>query len=65
MRTQKWFLNKIGKRIFRDKTSCPCPACEKVFEEGLIVNNATHADYLYMSQYDDILEKNINYRDKK
>ena len=65
MHTQKWFINRINKRVFRDKTSCPCHTCEEIFKEGLIIGNATHADYIYNCQWDDILKKDLNYRDKK
>lgn len=62
MRTKRFFLNRIGKRIFRDKTSCPCHTCTKNFEEGLIIGNKQHAIYLYDVQFDG---EKLNYRDKK
>ena len=65
MHIEKWFINRIGKRIYRDKCSCPCHTCIRNWKEGLIVHDEQHADYLFNSQYDDILKKDLNYRDKK
>ena len=59
--TEKWFLNRIGKRVFRDRTSCRCHTCEKNFKEGLIVGDEQHATYLFDCQ----CEMKIEYRDKK
>ena len=61
MRQKRWFYNRIGKRIYRDGTSCSCPTCRDVKENGLIVRDKQHADYLFDVQY----TFNIHYRDKK
>lgn len=61
MRTLKWFENRIGKRIYRDKVSCNCETCNNVWKNGLIVADKEHAYYLEMISRD----LNINYRDKK
>jgi hypothetical protein len=42
-----WFIERIGKRIFRNVTSCKCQTCKLVFENGLIIGNEIHANYLY------------------
>jgi hypothetical protein len=55
-----WFTDRIGKRIFRNKTSCKCETCKDVFENGLVVGDQFHAEYLEMVQHD----LNINYYDK-
>ncbi len=60
MRTLTWFKNRIGKRIYRDKTSCNCETCARVYKEGLIVNDLNHAEYLEMVSR----EMNINYYNK-
>ena len=59
--TLKWFLNRIGKRIYRNKTSCKCYVCCNVYTNGLIVTDKFHAEYLEMIQND----IPIDYRDKK
>lgn len=65
MNKEKWFIEKIGTRIYRDKNSCNCHTCEKNFKEGLVVHDLQHAGYLYECQYDDILEKDLNYRSER
>ena len=62
-----WFKNHIGKRIFRDADSCTCPHCANVVENGLVIYNEQHADYIYTTQNDYYYESGIElrYRDKK
>ena len=50
--SKQWFYNRIGKRISRGKVSCQCATCEDVGNNGLIVIDKFHADYLHMVQYD-------------
>lgn len=50
MSRQQWFNDRIGKRVFRNKTSCPCKTCTKVYEEGLIVDDDMHSGYLCMTE---------------
>lgn len=59
--TLKWFQNRIGKRIFRDPVSCPCPACFEVGQKGKVVRNKQDAEYLYHIQND----LHIIYRDNE
>lgn len=42
----EWFAERIGKRIFRDPSTCPCPTCRDVEENGLVIGNKFHATYL-------------------
>lgn len=56
----KWFENRVGKRIYRDKNNCTCSDCKKGFEEGIVVGDKYHAYYLEMVQYD----MEYNYQDK-
>lgn len=58
--TKKWFINRIGKRIYRNATTCTCETCRRVYEKGLIVADKFHCDYLFMVQYD----LDIDYQDK-
>lgn len=46
----KWFIDRIGKRVFRDKNFCDCKICLKVHKEGLIILDKTHAIYLHNIQ---------------
>jgi hypothetical protein len=47
----KYLLNKkpwsINLQIDRNETSCQCGVCKNVFENGLVVEDNFHADYLY------------------
>lgn len=58
--SKQWFIDRIGKRIYRENNVCSCPVCAKVHEEGLIITSEDHAIYLY-----DCQEMNLNYYDKK
>lgn len=44
---EKWFIERIGKRVYRNETSCQCIVCKGVAENGLIIHDKMHADYLY------------------
>lgn len=43
---QNWFLARIGRRVYRNKTSCECAICKHNYDNGLIINDDTHAIYL-------------------
>ena len=47
MKTLKWFINRIGKRIYRDDNNCPCDYCKDIHLNGLIIKNELHATYLF------------------
>ena len=51
----KWFTDRIGKRIYRDKNFCKCKICLEVFQNGLIIMDETHASYLYDCQSMDLI----------
>ena len=42
----KWFTERIGKTIFRNRDCCDCKVCEKVYQNGLTVHDEQHADCL-------------------
>jgi hypothetical protein len=58
---KQWFINRIGKRIYRKKNLCDCEACTTVHKEGLVIRDEINADYLYYCQ----LEMGLRYYDKK
>lgn len=43
---KEWFLERIGKRIYRDETSCKCETCKLIARVGLVIDDEVHADYL-------------------
>lgn len=61
MHTQKWFLNRIWKRVYRDDTECKCEDCAEVAKNGLIIADKDEAYNLYVYH----CESGINYRDIK
>ena len=65
MQTREWFMDRIGKRIFRDGHDCDCKSCISVSKNGTIIENETQADYMYHVQNDFKSEGlDLNYRDK-
>ena len=57
---KQWFINRIGKRIYRKNNICNCRICVHVHEEGLIIIDENHATYLY-----DCQEMNLIYYEKE
>lgn len=43
---EQWFLDRIGKRIYRENNGCPCEVCQKITDTGLIIADEMHASYL-------------------
>jgi hypothetical protein len=44
---KQWFINHIGKRIYRTKNSCQCEICKAVYEHGLFVDDRMQAIYCH------------------
>ena len=63
MNRLQFFIDHIGKRIFRPRNECKahkgknCAHCEDVYQNGLIVADETHASYLASIE----AETNITY----
>lgn len=55
---KQWFIDRIGKRVFRNKTGCDCVICVLVSEKGLIITDEFHAIYLYDTETDFTAEGN-------
>jgi predicted metal-binding protein len=47
MERKQWFLNRIGKVVYRSEVTCGCEHCKDVYNNGLTVGDKDHADYLY------------------
>jgi hypothetical protein len=45
-KSKEWFIDRIGKRIYRDSRRYCCATCLEVEKEGVIVCGETHATYL-------------------
>lgn len=65
-KSKQWFLDRIGKRIYRDEGDCECVHCKDIEENGFIISDANHALYVYDAQNDMASEGGfLNYRDEK
>lgn len=63
---EQWFLDRIGKVVFRDDDGCPCAICKNAVEHGILINDEVHAMYLYEIESDYAMEGiSLNYRDEK
>ena len=63
---QRWFIERIGKKVFREPTSCECKTCQNVSDNGLIINDKLHATYLHdMEGMYQSEGHNLKYRDNK
>jgi hypothetical protein len=43
---KQWFIDRIGKRVFRPAGTCNCNACRRVERDGLVIEDKNHAEYL-------------------
>lgn len=43
---RKWFTDRIGKKVYRNNTGCPCKSCQDVYVSGLRIGDLDHAKYL-------------------
>ena len=47
---EQWFVDRVGKRVYRLNNNCDCCVCVAVFEHGLIISDKFHANYLFDCQ---------------
>ena len=59
--TEQWFINRIGKKIYRLTPFECCKACDSAYDNGIVVANENHAYYIYINQN----ELQLEYGDKK
>lgn len=65
-KNKQWFLDRIGKTIYRDPNNCSCHICKDRNINGVTITDRLHALYLYDIQYDYEAEGlTLNYRDEK
>jgi hypothetical protein len=65
-KSENWFKDRIGKRIYRDATTCKCHTCNDIVENGMIIHDEFHADYI--AEWDALYKMDgvdLRYRDKK
>jgi len=47
---KQWFINRIGKRVFRCPVKCDCESCKKGHREGILIADEEHAIYLHLCE---------------
>lgn len=63
---RQWFIDRIGKRIFRNKTSCKCEVCNNGYTDGVFISDEMHAEYLFSVEAEFNIEKTkLKYFDTK
>lgn len=62
---QKWFRDRIGKRVYRRAITGCCSVCDHGNKEGVLIHDRQHADYLHMVESESHLdgEESIRYFD--
>ena len=66
VRDLQFFLDRVGKRIYRDDDGCPCADCKRIVENGVRIMTKLHARYLFDVQLEYAIEGVfLNYRDNK
>ncbi len=49
---EQWFRDRVGKVVYRNKTSCDCEICNSVYKNGLFIKDIFHAEYIAMCECD-------------
>jgi len=44
---EQWFIDRVGKRVWRNENNCGCVDCINVHKHGLIIKDKEHAHVLY------------------
>jgi hypothetical protein len=52
MKNLKWFVDRIWKTVYRNKWTCKCMSCKDTEENGLVIYDENHANYLHMVEWD-------------
>jgi len=47
---QKWFIERVGKRIYRTNNRCNCEICVTAYRKGIVILDRVHAMYLFDMQ---------------
>jgi len=47
IKEKQWYLDRVGKRIYRSEGSCNCSTCTSSKQNGLSIKDKDHADYLF------------------
>lgn len=42
----QWFIDRIGKTVYRDEIGCECKSCKDGDKHGVFIQDKDHAVYL-------------------
>lgn len=48
---KQWFLDRIGKVVFREDNDCNCWVCQVSYRDGILIKNVERAEYLHELGY--------------
>lgn len=43
---KQWFLDRVGKTVYRNDNGCTCFACQRVLQNGILIDDKGQANYL-------------------
>lgn len=43
----QWFIDRIGKRVYRTSNGCGCSTCQRILEEGIMIEDEFQAEYMH------------------
>lgn len=46
----QWFIERIGKRVYRNSNGCSCNVCEDIRQNGIKIEDEMHAEYMYQME---------------
>jgi len=51
---ENWFLDRVGKRVYQTRgfATCKCDACVYEDNQGVVILDKEHAEYLYDMEID-------------
>jgi hypothetical protein len=58
---KQWFVDRIGKRVYRSSVNCQCDSCKNGRINGIMILDYVHAIYLHLVEG----EMGIRYTDDK
>jgi len=66
LKTLEDFKEAIGRIVYRDSNGCPCSDCQYIEDNGLVIRDEEHAEYLSDIQAEYAFDGvKLNYRLKK
>jgi len=48
LKRKKWFIDRIGKRVYRAPVKCQCDTCKSGHINGILILDEEHANCLHV-----------------